>query len=64
MDKNCFDNSDYLKDSKFYDGINKKVIGKFKDEIGGKLLLNLWVFEVKCIFILKIIIKIIKLLKG
>ena len=32
QDTNLFDNSDYLKDSKFFDSTNKKVIGKFKDE--------------------------------
>ena len=34
-DKEKFDNSDYPKDSKFYDNTNKKVIGKFKDELAG-----------------------------
>ena len=32
QDKHIFDNSDYPKDSKFFDTSNKKVIGKFKDE--------------------------------
>jgi len=30
-----FDNSDYSKDSKYYDDTNKKVIGKMKDEAAG-----------------------------
>lgn len=30
-----FDNSDYPKDSQFYNPSNKKVIGKFKDEAAG-----------------------------
>ena len=30
--KDCFDLSDYPKDHHLYDGTNKKVIGKFKDE--------------------------------
>ena len=30
-----FDFSNYLKDSKFFDENNKKVIGKMKDEFGG-----------------------------
>ena len=34
-DKHLFDNSDYPKDSPFYDNANKKVIGKFKDEAAG-----------------------------
>ena len=34
-DKHKFDNSDYPKDSPYYDKTNKKVIGKFKDEAAG-----------------------------
>ena len=34
-DKYKFDNSDYPKDSPYYDKTNKKVIGKFKDEAAG-----------------------------
>ena len=34
-DKNLFDNSDYPKESPFFDSTNKKVIGKFKDEAAG-----------------------------
>ena len=34
-DKHLFDNSDYSKDSPFHNNINKKVIGKFKDEAAG-----------------------------
>ena len=34
-DKNLFDNSDYPKNSPFYNNVNKKVIGKFKDEAAG-----------------------------
>ena len=37
-DKELFDFSDYLKESKFYDDSNKKVIGKMKDEMGGKVV--------------------------
>ena len=33
--KEKFDNSDYDKDSPFWDATNKKVIGKFKDEAAG-----------------------------
>ena len=32
MTKDKFDNSDYSKNSTYYDESNKKVIGKFKDE--------------------------------
>ena len=31
-DKQLFDNSDYPKDSKFFESTNKKVIGKFNNE--------------------------------
>ena len=34
-DKDRFDNSDYSKDSKYFDNTNKKVIGKIKDEAAG-----------------------------
>ena len=33
--KDLFDFSSYLKDSKFFDSTNKKVIGKIKDEFSG-----------------------------
>ena len=33
--KDRFDNSDYNKESPFYNAVNKKVIGKFKDESAG-----------------------------
>ena len=38
LDKDLFDFSDYLKSSKFYDISNKKVIGKMKDEMCGKVI--------------------------
>ncbi|CAB4015631.1 Gastrula zinc finger [Paramuricea clavata] len=34
-EQDCWDNSDYPKDSPYYSAHNKKVIGKFKDEAGG-----------------------------
>ena len=34
-DKDRFDNSDYPKESPYFDATNKKVIGKFKDEAAG-----------------------------
>ena len=33
--KDLLDFCNYSKDSKFYDDVNKKVIGKMKDEYGG-----------------------------
>ena len=35
--KKLFDFSDYPEDSKFFDPVNKKVIGKMKDEVKGKI---------------------------
>ena len=32
------DFSDYSEDSKFFDAVNKKVIGKMKDEVKGKII--------------------------
>ena len=36
--KDLFDFSNYWKDLGFYDDINKKVIGKMKDEYGGSII--------------------------
>ena len=38
--KRLFDFSNYPKDSKFFDEINKKVIGKMKDEFGGVIIIE------------------------
>ena len=38
--KDLFDFSNYLKDSKFLDETNKKVIGKMKDEFGGVIVIE------------------------
>ena len=38
QDKNLFDFSEYSSNSKFFDPVNKKVIGKMKDEFKGKLI--------------------------
>ena len=37
-DKNLFDFSDYLLNSKFFDPVNKKIIGKMKDKFKGKII--------------------------
>ena len=37
-DKNLFDFSDYPRDSKIFDPVNKKVVGKMKDEFKGKII--------------------------
>ena len=38
QDKNLFDFSYYPLDSKFFDPVNKKAIGKMKDESEGKII--------------------------
>ena len=47
-DRDKFDNSDYPETSPFYDKVNKKVIGKFKDEAAGPSLSSL-VCGLRCI---------------
>ena len=37
-DKNLFDFSDYPQDSKFFNPVNKKVIGEIKDKVKGKII--------------------------
>ena len=37
-DKNLFNYSDYPLNPKFYDPVNKKVIGKIKDEFKGRII--------------------------
>ena len=39
-DRGLFDNSDYPKSSKFFFDENKKVIGKFKDEAAGMVIIE------------------------
>ena len=36
--KNLFEFRDYPEDSKIFDPVNKKVIGKIKDEVKGKII--------------------------
>ena len=38
QDKNLFDFSEYSSNSNFFDPVNKKVIGKIKDEFKGKII--------------------------
>ena len=38
--KDLFDLSNYSKDSNFFDGTNKKVIGKIKDELDGVIVIE------------------------
>ena len=38
QDKNLFDFSEYPLDSRLFDPVNKKVIGKMKDDFKGKII--------------------------
>ena len=38
QDKNLFDFSDYPLNSKFFDPVNKKILGKTKDEFQGRVI--------------------------
>ena len=38
QDKDLFDFSEYSSNSKFFDPVNKKVIGKMKDQFKGKIM--------------------------
>ena len=38
QDKNLFGFSDYPLDSKFFDPVHKKIIGKMKDEFKGRII--------------------------
>ena len=49
-----FDFSNYSKDSKFFYGTNKKVIGKIKDEPGGVIVVEFFGLKSKMYFIKKI----------
>ena len=52
--KNLFDFSNYLKDSKFFDDANKKVIGKVKDDMGGVVVVEFIGLKSKMYAIIKI----------
>ena len=49
--KSFFDFNDYPKDSGFYDSVNKKVIGKIKDEIWEKIISELIELKSKIYFL-------------
>ena len=46
-DKHLFDFSGYPKDSVYYDGLNKKMLGKMKDELNGARIVEFVGFESK-----------------
>ena len=45
-DKHLFDFSGYPKDSVYYDGLNKKVLGKMKDELNGVKTIEFFWFKI------------------
>ena len=47
-DKKFFDFSDYSLNSKFFNPVNKKVIGKMKDELKGKIISEFIGLKSKC----------------
>ena len=53
-DKDLFDFSDYSKESEFYDNKNKRVIGKMKDEMGGKIVSELMGLKSKMYSLIKV----------
>ena len=57
QERNLFDNSDYPKDSKFFDSTNKNVIGKFKDEAADMPIVEFIGFLVRPKFIMIILIQ-------
>ena len=56
-DKDMFDNSDYLESSSYYCNVNKKIIGKFKDEACGIPITEFIVLSLRCIVMSKIMTK-------
>ena len=63
-DKHKFDNSDYPKESPFFDPTNKKVIGNFKDEAAGTPIVEFIRFKSKMYSYVKDIGKNEKTCKG
>ena len=57
-DKGMFDNSDYPESSPYYCNVNKKIIGKFKDEAVASRSLNSLVLSQRCILMSKMMKKV------
>ena len=51
QDMNLFDFSDYPLDSEFFDPVNKKVIGKMKDEFEGRIISQFIGFKSKIVLL-------------
>ena len=56
-DKKLFDFSGYPIDSKYYDSVNKKVLGKMKDEFNGVKIIEFVGLESKMYSLLVLIIE-------
>ena len=55
--KDIFDFSNYSKDSRFFDGTNKKVIGKMKEGFGGIIVIEFVGLNSKMYSIKKLMVK-------
>ena len=55
--RHLFDLSNYPQDSKFFDEANKKVLGKMKDEFGGKIVVEFVRLKWKMYLMVKIVIQ-------
>ena len=62
-DKDMFDNSDYPERSPYYCNVNKKIIGKFKDEACGIPITEFIGLKLRCILMSKIMKKVEGLLR-
>ena len=61
-DKDMFDNSDFPESSPYYCNVNKRIIGRFKDEACGIRSLNSLVLSLRCILMSKMMKKVERLL--
>ena len=55
--KHLFDLRNYPQDSKFFDEANKKVLGKMKDEFGGKIVVEFVRLKWKMYLMVNIVIQ-------
>ena len=53
-DKELFGFSDYGKDSKFFDSVNKKVVSKMKEELKGKIISKFVVLKSKMYYLIDV----------
>ena len=56
--------SDYPENSKFFDPVNKKVIGKMKDEVKGKIICEFFGLKLKMYYLIVVGSDYIKKAKG